>query len=124
MQATSKDICKNVSEETGLDYEMLLTINDQLFRGLSKKSKEGKHLGFEIPGLGTFLVRGKKTYPFKERIEKWNYSLDYVKFINRIIELYAEYRKWRYDTKVKKYGKETHEAFLLGKKQKEISEKA
>ena len=122
MQSTSKSICKKVAEDNDLDYDMVKSINDQLFQGLYKKSREGKFLNLKIPGFGIFRVRGKRSFKYEKLIEEYEYPESYKKFIRNILNLYEQFRQYRYDKKVAIFGQESHDAYLLAKKEKAVQQ--
>lgn len=126
MQLKSKDISKIVAKKLGEREDVVHTIQDCLFKRLSKKIRNPKGaLKLTILGLGTFYFRNMKTKNMLEallsRKEKvHNYDQKFEEHLKHILSLYEQYKQAQYEKKVEYFGKESHDAYLLAQEQKKL----
>lgn len=126
MQSNSKEICNIVSKQTNTPLEIVTSINDVLFKKLSKHIRRPtKYLAFKISGLGTFYFRRARTIKIRRIREPYNdpISVAYKKHLDIILSLYDEYITYRDGKRIKKFGQESHDAFLMAKEQEKLSKK-
>ena len=129
-----KSICKEVSNENNIDINLLLSINNIIFKEISDWSKTPSTLKIYLKHFGNWYFKKQKTILKKEtydRVLKNDKTLldinrvkieEKVKNYEFIISEYQKYLNDKYEIKYKKYGKEAYEAYCLDKKQKKIQE--
>lgn len=128
----SKSICKEISKDTDFDLEMLLSINNIVFKEISNWTTQPTHLKVYLKHFGSWFFKKKKT---KDRVlnlqqllnnNPFDININREKIFNKIknydfiLSEYDKYVKDRYEIKCKKYGKEAYEAYCLVKKQEKI----
>ena len=128
----SKSICKEISKDNSFDLEMLLSINNIVFKEISNWTTQPTHLKVYLKHFGSWFFKKKKT---KDRVlnlqqllnnNPLDLNINKEKIFNKIknydfiLSEYEKYVKDRYEIKCKKYGKEAYEAYCLAKKQEKI----
>ena len=115
-------ICQKVAEDLNVEYDLIKSVNDVIFKELSQVIRKPKSLILSAQPLGNFYYRDKKTVVKLVKAkdndpdnEEFNQSLA------DILEMYKVYREDKLNFKYEKFGKENHEAYLLDKKQKKLS---
>lgn len=119
MKLEAFNICKQLSERENLDYDMIKSINDSIFKSLNVTLRKSPNLIASVDDLGIFYYRKKKTLD-KLRFLKED-EIGYEEFkesLERIVEHYKQFDKDKLEFKYEQFGKEAHEAYLLDKKQK------
>lgn len=128
----SKSICKEISKDNSFDLEMLLSINNIVFKEISNWTLQPSHLKVYLKHFGSWFFKKKKTRDRVSNLQQLlnNNPLDLninkekifnkIKNYDFILSEYEKYVKDRYEIKCKKYGKEAYEAYCLAKKQEKI----
>lgn len=118
MQLESFNICQQASEKTGLDYELLKSVNDVFFSSLASIVRNPPSLIVKIPVFGHFYYRERKSI---QRLEGGNYEEEFGQHLERVVEWYKEFHENKIGHKYEKFGKESHDAYRLAKAQERIS---
>lgn len=124
MQKTSRLISKQVHEKHPIySLEFINTLNDYIFEKLKEKMSKAESLIYFLPPLGSFRFRLKETKSFVSKqinkVEKYR-DAEMLEMANRIIDNYDTYREGKLNAKYERFGKETHEAYLLAKKEENL----
>lgn len=118
MEITSKEILKIVSKRDNIDINLLKSINDSIFKKTKKLIQEAPSLRIYLRHIGTFYYRDKKLDNYV-RFPEGRTEED-IAFFNKVKAMYDEYYKDKYEFKIRKFGKESHETYLLDKEQKKL----
>jgi hypothetical protein len=125
-------ICQDAAQKNNVDYDLLKSINDAVFKDVVQWTKNPTALRLDLSKFGVWYFKKTKTKYKKEMLNKvlidGSRVGDEENIINRlknfdfILSEYEKYSKDRYEIKCLKYGKENYEAFSLAKKQKKLQE--
>lgn len=123
-------ICVDAASKNNVEYDLLKSINDTVFKEIVDWSRNPTSLRLELKKFGTWYFKKAKT---KDKIKHLENTLkldfkrdDEEKVLSRInnynfiISEYEKYSKDRYEIKCEKYGKENYEAYCLDNKQKKL----
>ncbi len=123
-------ICANAASKNGVEYDLLKSINDTIFKDVVDWTRHPSSLRLELKDFGVWYWKKSKTYDKKmyfERLLKQDIIDEYRQSLtNRmanfdfILSEYEKYQKDKYEVKCLKYGKENYEAYCLAKKQEKI----
>lgn len=119
MQKTSKDIVKAVhAKYPQYSEDLLMKLNNFLFKTLQAKISEGKTLLYLLNPLGTFSFRRKATEDYLKLQPPSNLEnpSEFISSLLRVSDQYKVYVEDKLKLKYEKFGKESHEAYLLAKK--------
>lgn len=116
-------ICQKVADDLNVEYDLIKSINDVIFKEVSKAVREPDSLIVGLQPLGNFYYRDKKTLEKLRNNLYFNHpdKEQYTKHLSHIMDMYEVYKKDKLEFKYEKFGKESHEAYLLAKKQKKLS---
>lgn len=115
MIKTKKDILKNISS---YNSDLVESVHDAFFQHMDKCIRNPESLIFLIPSIGSFYYRDKKSREFYYKIR--NTDPDTAEVIKSYLDIYEDYYKDKLEFKYEKFGKESHDAYLMAKKQKAI----
>ena len=118
MKLESFNICQNYAEKNNLNYEFVKSINDVLFKEIRNKIRTPNSLILKVGKLGDFFYKRTKV---KTKVD-FDKGKDDELLIHyhKVLTMYEEYMADRLKFKYEKFGKETHDAFLLDKEQKRV----
>ena len=122
MKLESFNICQQVADKHSLPYDLLKSINDIFFKTLKdtiRNPTEGKLIINAHP-LGTFYYRRKKTMD-KITFREDEIDEEYKNNLYTILTNYEQFDKDKLKFKYEKFGKESHDAYLMAKKEKNFS---
>lgn len=116
-------ICQKVADDLKIDYDLIKSINDIVFKELSQVVRNPKSLIVSLQPLGNFYYRDKKTSEKLRNNLHFNNpdSEEFTNDLSNIMNMYISYKEDKLKFKYEKFGKESHEAYLLDKKQKKLS---
>lgn len=120
MQYKSNDICKSVSKEKDIDFDLVKSIDTAIFKELSNQMRNPTNIFINVYKLGTFKFRCKKVNSALTNYDK-ELNKEIIPNLEKIIGLYDNYIKDKNEFKENKFGKETHRAYLLAKEQEKLS---
>ena len=114
-------ICQKLSDDINVEYDLIKSINDVVFKELYQAIRKPKSLILSVQPLGSFYYRDKKTVT---KLLKANHddpdNEEFNQSLADILEMYKVYREDKLNFKYEKFGKESHEAYLLAKEQKKL----
>lgn len=123
-------ICVDAATKNKVEYDLLKSINDTVFKEVVSWSRNPDSLRLELKKLGTWYFKKAKTInklDFVNRVlrngvrpEDEEKYLNKIKNYRFILSEYDKYTQERQEIKHIKYGKENYEAFCLDKKQKKL----
>lgn len=114
-------ICQKVSDELNIEYDLIKSINDIVFKELYQAIRKPKSLILSVQPLGSFYYRDKKTLTKLVNAKQNDPDNDeFNQSLANILEMYKVYREDKLNFKYEKFGKESHEAYLLDKEQKKL----
>lgn len=125
MQKSHKHISKQVYDKhPEYSLEAIEELNKFLFQTLRRKIREGSNLIYKMGPLGSFVFRLKQTKLelYREKARDRYIDEDIQKTFQGIIDIYDNYKTDKLKSKYERFGKESHEAYLLAKKQKKLQE--
>ena len=116
-------ICQKVADDLKVEYDLIKSINDIVFKEVSKITRTPDTLIVSLQPLGNFYYRDKKTSEKLRSVTHFNNpdSEEYKTHLTNITEMYKLYKEDKLKFKYEKFGKESHEAYLLAKEQKKFS---
>lgn len=96
--------------------DMIKSIGITLFKVLKQKIVNPEALIMDMGQLGNFYFRKGVTKPRSE------YTMDdeIQSTAKKILDLYDEFDKDKYEFKCEKFGKESHDSYIVAKKQKKV----
>lgn len=122
-------ICNNAASKNNIEYDLLKSINDIVFKDIVDWTRKPSSLRLELKDFGVWYWKKTKTINKRDdllkALGKHNEQVD-EKIRNRlnnfdfILSEYEKYLKDKYEIKCMKYGKENYEAYCLAKKQEKI----
>ena len=114
-------ICQKLSDEINVEYDLIKSINDVVFKELYQAIRKPKSLILSVKPLGSFYYRDKKTLTKLVNAKQNDPDNDeFNQSLADILEMYKLYREDKLNFKYEKFGKESHEAYLLDKEQKKL----
>lgn len=114
-------ICQKLSDEINVEYDLIKSINDVVFKELYQAIRKPKSLILSVKPLGSFYYRDKKTLTKLVNAKQNDPDNDeFNQSLADILEMYKVYREDKLNFKYEKFGKESHEAYLLDKEQKKL----
>lgn len=123
----SFNICQNVAEKNQLDYDLVKSINDSIFKGLNERVRNPESLITCFSPFGNFYCRKKEVRERLKGINSGNSKRkelpgddEFKESLIRILEMYSKYDEDNLNFKYAKFGKESHDAFILAKKTQRI----
>jgi len=115
-----KEICRRVSVKEDVPQETVESINSIIFKTLSDKMRDPTHLIMSLAPLGNFYYREKKSRMRLESLKDYPGSEEFGYNIQRILDMYKIYSQNKLNFKYEKFGKESHDAYILAKEQKKL----
>ena len=115
-------ICQKVADDLNIDYDLIKSINDTVFKELSQVVRSPESLIVSLQPLGNFYYRDKKTSEKLRNNLHFNNpdNEEFTNNLSNIMNMYISYKEDKLKFKYEKFGKESHEAYLLDKKQKKL----
>lgn len=115
-------VCQKLSDELNVEYDLIKSINDIIFKELSQVIRKPESLILSVQPLGNFYYRDKKTLvKLVKAKDNDPDNEEFNKSLVDVLDMYIEYREDKLNFKYEKFGKENHEAYLLDKEQKKLS---
>lgn len=108
----SSDICREFP-----DFDKMKSINDILFSTLKETIKEAPNMILDLAPLGKFYYRKVKTKNYANSPDVYPETKEFADKVLKMYELFDEDKK---QVRYAQHGKESHEAFLLAKKQGKV----
>jgi len=127
-----KGLCKEVSKENDIDEELLLSVNNLIYKEIYDWTKQPTHLKIYLKHIGSWYFKKMKTakklkmfqdvLAYNTRLYESNRGrvINYINNYTFILSEYDKYLKEKYELKCLKYGKEAYEAYCLAKRQEKI----
>lgn len=123
-------ICSEVSSKNKIDYDLLKSINDIVFKDIVEWTKSPTSLRLDLKNFGVWYYKKHKTKLKKDTLKRViNNSYDEkdrmrmekrIENFDFILSEYDKYSADKYKIKCEKYGKENYESFVLAKKQEKL----
>lgn len=130
MITESVTIVTSTSERTGVEYDLLKSINDIVFKDIVEWSRQPTSLIIKLDKFGSFFFKKAKTERkitsltnmLKDESKQSQTEVlnNRIKSYNFILEEYKKFKQAKYDIKCEKYGKQNYENYILVKKQEKI----
>lgn len=113
MLSTIKDIYTKCNEP-----EFAESVGNFFFKRIADATREVPNLIIDANPFGKFFYRKAKTTVHSLKLTDKS-DPDYVAFIYKILDLYELYDAAKLKFKYEKFGKESHDAYLLGKEERQ-----
>ncbi len=118
MQLGRNEICKMVQEENPeFDLDFLLELDKFIFSTLRKKTSNPTSLIYNLAPLGKWTYRKAKVVNTFNKCEEGNELSIKIKMI---LDMYEIYVQDKLEKKYEIFGKESHESYILAKKQERL----
>lgn len=113
MLSTVKDIYKKCEEP-----EFVESVGNFFFKNIADATREVPNLIINAGPLGNFFYRKAKTTVHALKLSDLS-TPEYTEFIYKILDLYEAYDAAKLKFKYEKFGKESHDAYLLVKDERQ-----
>lgn len=124
MQKTGRLISEQVyNKHPEYSKEFIHSLNVYIFKKLKDEIKEGNSLIYFLPPLGNFQFRCKEINKFVayQSIKEEKYQdEELLKLSEKVLKNYDVYREDKLNAKYERFGKESHEAYLLARKEENL----
>ena len=115
----SFNICQSFCEKHDEEYEFIKSINDVMFKQFRDDIRNPTSLILSMGDLGRMYYKKTKT-SFK-LMESNTQDEEIKEGAKKILEMYKVYDKDKLNYKYEKFGKESHDAHILARKEKKLS---